>query len=257
MSTSVAELRGALERRWQGVIPHAVAPVRPGRPSGIAELDALLGSTGIPKGQLTELFGARSSGKTTLAFAILSACTRAGGIGAYIDPAGAFFAPAAAGAGIDLRRLIVVRPRCAAAVRRAIDALVRGGACGVVALDCSELPGALQTHHCARLAAQAEKTGTALVIITDGGAQAVASFASLRLRARGLTPIWQEGSDAGARLAGCATSIEIAKSRAVAPGRGAGIAAPLPEVAGSWPTTSHPMIACGDTAIGVSMGATP
>jgi RecA/RadA recombinase len=234
-----------------------MAPVRPGRPSGIAELDALLGSAGIPKGQLTELFGARSSGKTTLAFAILAACTRAGGIGAYVDPTGAFFAPAAAGAGIDMRRLIVVRPRSAAAARRAIDALVRGGACGVVALDCSESPGALQTHHCARLAAQAEKTATALVIITDGGAQAVASFASLRLRARGLTPVWQEGSDAGARLAGCATSIEIAKSRAVAPGRGASIAAPLPEVAGTWPTTSHPMIACEDKATIVSIGATP
>jgi hypothetical protein len=256
MSTSVAELRGALERRWQGVVPHAVAPARPGRPSGIAELDALLGPAGIPKGQLTELFGARSSGKTTLAFAILSACTRAGAIGAYVDPAGAFFAPAAAGAGIDMRRLIVVRPRGAAAVRRAIDALVRGGACVVVTVDCSELPGALQTHHCARLAAQAEKTGTALVIITDGSAQAVASFASLRLCARGLAPLWQAGSDAGGRLAGCATSIEIAKSRAVAPGRGASIAAPLPEVAGTWPTASR-TIAGDDGAVGLSLEAMP
>jgi hypothetical protein len=234
-----------------------MAPVRPGLQSGIAELDALLGPAGIPKGQLTELFGARSSGKTTLAFAILSACTRAGAIGAYIDPAGAFFAPAAAGAGIDLRRLIVVRPRGAAAVRRAIDALVRGGACRVVTLDCSELPGALQTHHCARLAAQAEKTATALVIVTDGSVQAVASFASLRLRVRGLAPLWQAGSDACGRLAGCATSIEIAKSRAVAPGRGASIAAPLPEIAGTWPTTSRAMIASDDTAIDLSIGALP
>jgi hypothetical protein len=253
MSTSVVELRGALERRWQGVIPHAIAPARPGRPSGIAELDALLGPAGIPKGQMTELFGARSSGKTTLAFAILAACTRAGAIGAYIDPAGAFFAPAAAGAGIDTRRLIVVRPHGDAAVRRAIDALVRGGACGVVALDCSESPGALQTQHCARLAAQAEKTATALVIITDGRAQAVASFASLRVRARGLAPVWQAGSDAGGRLAGCATSIEIAKSRAVAPGRGASIAAPLPEVAGTWPTSSRALISGDERVAGASI----
>jgi len=257
MSTSVAALRGALERRWQGVIPHAVAPVRPGRPSGIAELDALLGAAGIPKGQLTELFGTRSSGKTTLAFAILAACTRAGALSAYVDPAGAFFAPAAAGAGIDLRRLIVVRPRGAPAARRAIDALVRGGACGVVALDCSELPGALQSQHCARLVAQAEKTGTAIVIVTDGSAQAVASFASLRLRARGLAPLWQAGSDACGRLAGCATSIEIAKSRAVAPGRGANVAAALPEIAGTWPTASRAMTASDTMAIAVPIGAKP
>jgi len=106
------------------------------------------------------------------------------------------------------------------------------------------LPGALQAHHCARLAAQAEKTGTALVIITEGGkATAVASFASLRVRACGLAPLWQAGSDAGGRLAGCAASIEIVKSRAVAPGRGTNIAAPLPEVAGTWPTASLPAIA--------------
>jgi hypothetical protein len=243
MSTSVAELRGALERRWQGVVPHAIAPARPGRSSGIAELDTLLGPAGIPMGQLTELFGARSSGKTTLAFAILAACTRAGALGAYVDPAGSFFAPAAAGAGIDMRRLIVVRARGAAATRRALDALVRGGACGVVAVDCSELPDALRAHHCARLAAQAEKTGTALVIVTEGGnVPAVASFASLRVRARGLAPLWQAGSDAGGRLAGCAASIEIVKSRAIAPGRSANIAAPLAEVAGTWPTASLPAI---------------
>lgn len=244
MSTSVAELRGALERRWQGVVPHAIAPARPGRPTGIAELDALLGPAGVPSGQLTELFGARSSGKTTLAFAILAACTRTGALGAFIDPGGAFFAPAAAGAGIDMRRLIVVRARGAAPARRALDALVRGGACSVVAVDCSEFPSTLQAHHCARLAAQAEKTGTALVIITEGGNMpAVASFASLRVCARGLAPLWQAGSDAGGRLAGCAASIEIVKSRAVAPGRGANIAAPLPEVAGTWPTASQPAIA--------------
>jgi len=242
MSSSVAELRGALERRWQGVVPHAIAPARPGRSSGIAELDALLGPAGIPKGQLTEVFGARSSGKTTLAFAILAACTQAGALGAYIDPAGAFFAPAAAGAGVDMRRLIVVRARGPAAARRALDALVRGGACGVVALDCSELPDALQAHHCARVAAQAEKTGTAIVIITEGRRMTpIASFASLRVHARGLGPLWQAGSDAGGRLAGCAASIEIVKSRAVAPGRGTSIAAPLPEVAGTWPTSIAPV----------------
>jgi hypothetical protein len=235
MATSVAELRSALERRWQGVIPHAAAPVRPGRASGIEALDALLGPTGVPRGQLTELFGARSSGKTMVAFALLAAATREGALGAYVDPSGSFFAPGAAGAGIDVRRLIVVRPREVAAARRAVDALVRGGACAVVVFDGSELAGALQTHHCARLVAQAEKTGTALVIITNGTAQPVASFASLRLAAHDLMPLWQEGSDGGGQLLGCIASVDVAKSRAIAPGRSVRFAAALPDVAGTWP----------------------
>src|ERR1700680_4548702 len=139
MSTSVAELRTVLERRWHDAIPHAKAPARSGRPSGITRIDALLGSAGIPEGRLTEVFGSSSSGKTTLAFAILAACTREGALGAYVDPARTFFAPSAAGSGIDVRRLIVVRPRDAAAARRAVDALVRGGACAVAVFDGSEV----------------------------------------------------------------------------------------------------------------------
>jgi hypothetical protein len=241
MSSSVAQLRAVLERRWQEAVPRALTPVRAGRVSGIAGIDELLGPGGIPRGQLTELFGAASSGKTTLAVAILAACTREGGIGAYIDPAKTFFAPAAAGAGIDLQRLIVVRPSDGAAARRAVDALVRGGACTVVVFDASELPNALQTHHCARLVAQAEKTGTSLLIVSRGNVQAVASFASLRLRALALEPLWQEGSDGGGRLLGCIAAVEVAKSRAIGPGRSARVAAALPEVAGTWPTQMPPI----------------
>ncbi len=224
MSSSIVQLRAALERRWQGAVPHAIAPARAGTPSGIAVLDDLLGPSGIPIGRLTEIFGAPSSGKTTLALAALAACTQGGGIGAYIDPQRTFFAPVAEAAGVDLRRLVVVRPRAAAAARRAADALVRGGACAVVVLDCSGSPAALQTHHCARLAAQAEKTGTALVIVSNGDVQAVASFASLRLHAHGLAPLWEEGGDGAGRLAGCVTSVDVAKSRAIAPGRSVRVA---------------------------------
>jgi len=200
-------------------------------------LDALLGPRGVPKGQLTEIFGSSSSGKTTLALALLAACTREGGIGAYIDPALSLFAPVAAGAGIDLRRIIVVRPRDEAAARRAVDALVRGGACGVVALDCGDWPHVLQTHHCARLVAQAEKTGTVLLVISGGSNAALASFASLRLRAHGLAPLWQDGSDGGRRLQGCVATIDVAKARSTSPGRSVSFEAAIPDVAGTYVTS--------------------
>jgi hypothetical protein len=191
----------------------------------------------VPKGQLTEIFGAASSGKTTLALALLAGCTREGGIGAYIDPGGTFFAPAAFAAGVDLRRVIVIRPRDEAGARRAADALVRGGACGVVALDCSEWPHVLQTHHCARLVAQAEKNGTMLLVISGGANAAVASFASLRLRTHGLAPLWQDGSDGGDRLMGCIATIDVAKARSTSPGRSVSFEAKMPDVAGTYPIT--------------------
>ena len=234
LKPSVADLRSLVERRWHGSVARVGAAPLAGIQTGDAALDAALGSNGIPRGRMAELFGAPSSGKTTLAFAMLAACTRAGDIAAFVDLPHAFFAPSAAAAGIDLRRLLVVQPPDDAAARHAIDALVRGGACTLVALDCADRRDALRAHHCARLAAQAERTGTALVVLTEGGLPAVASFASVRLRAEGLAPRWQTGSAGSGRLAGCVVSVTVAKSRTVAPGKRVRVAAFVPDVAGTF-----------------------
>jgi len=232
MSLSIAELRTALERRT-----HRTAidwPVAPGLKTG-TEFDEILGPSGIPQGRLTEIFGGASSGKTSVALALLTACTESGSFAAYVDPARTFYAPGASDAGAALSRLLVVRPPNAGVARRAVDALVRCGACAIVIFDCSEMGDALRTHHCSRLAAQAEKTSTALVVLSNGDIPALASFASLRLHANRLTPLWQAGSDGSGRLSGCVASLETVKCKTAAPGRSAAVRMALPSVAGSWP----------------------
>jgi RecA/RadA recombinase len=224
MSLSIAELRG-----------RALAQPERNALFTNTDLDELLGSAGIPRGRLTEVFGGPSSGKTSVAFAVLAACTNAGLLAAYVDAAGTFYAPAAAGAGIRLAQVLVVRPPTADMARRAVDALVRCGACALVVFDCAGLGDVLRAHQCARLASQAEKTDTALLALSSGNVPALASFASLRLRLSGLKPVWQKGSAGGGQLAGCVTSIEVVKSRMSAPGRSAAIQALLPDIAGSWP----------------------
>lgn len=231
---SATALKSLLESRWHGAAVHGHAIGLTTIATGIAEVDRALGTGGIPSGRLTEIFGERSSGKTTLAYALLAGATMRGDIGAVIDPNGSFFAPAADSAGINLERLIVIRPRDATSLRRAADAVVRSGACSVVVLD-SARDDAFQTHHCARLVAQAEKTGTTLVALSHGSSQPLASFASLRIRTRGIAPLWQTGSDGGGRLLGYDIAIEIAKSRIGVPGRNATFAACMTEVIGSWP----------------------
>lgn len=241
MRQSIAELRIALAKGRAGTVDFRSIAARPLRQTGLrtgTDLDGILGPVGIPQGRLIEIVGGRSSGKTSVAFALLAACTSAGLVGAYIDPTGAFFAPAAAGAGISLRRLLVVRPSSAEAARRALDALVRCGACAVVVFDCAGLGDVLHAHHCARLAAQTEKTATTLLALSSGNIPALAYFASLRLRASGLAPLWQEGSDGGGRLAGCVASIDVLKSRSSAPGKSADIRFVLPDVASTWPASA-------------------
>jgi len=183
---------------------------------------------------LIEIFGERSCGKTTVAYALLATCTAAERVCAYVDPEHGFFAPAARRAGIALEQIIVVRPRDPAALRRSADALVRSGACAVVVLDGRSV-SELQTHHCARLIAQAEKTGTTLVALSRGENSALASFATLRLWMRGLCALWQPGADGGDRLSGYGIDVEIVKARSAAAGKCVSFASPLSDVAGTWP----------------------
>jgi recombination protein RecA len=229
---SVAALRSLLETRWHGPAVYGHAQAAQGLSTGSADLDRALGGVGIPKGRLTEAFGERSCGKTTLAYGLLAVCTAQGDIGAFLDPERSFFAPAAESAGVVLDRLIVVRPRDAAAYRRAADALVRSSACSIVVIDGAN-DETLQTHHYARLVAQAEKTSTTLFALSHGRSQSLASFATLRIRLHDLAPLWQSGD----RLAGYRISCDIVKSRLSPPGHSAAFDSLLAEVVGSWPVS--------------------
>src|SRR4029453_16042544 len=74
----------------------------------IATLDACLRG-GLPRGQLSEIVGPASSGRTTLVLQTIAASTRRGEIAALVDTFDLFDAASAAAAGIDLERLLWVR----------------------------------------------------------------------------------------------------------------------------------------------------
>ena len=75
---------------------------------GIPELDGPL-QGGLPRGQLSELIGPRSSGRTSVMHAILGAATMRGELSALVDTLDTFDPPSAAGAQIDLQHLLWVR----------------------------------------------------------------------------------------------------------------------------------------------------
>ena len=74
----------------------------------IAPVDALLHG-GLPVGVLTELVGAESSGRTTVALAYVAAATRRGGVCAWIDVADTLDPESVAANGVDLERMLWVR----------------------------------------------------------------------------------------------------------------------------------------------------
>jgi hypothetical protein len=127
-------------------------------PTGVTALDARLGG-GFPRGHLSEIAGARSSGRLSLLISMLAAATARGELVALVDALDMFDPESAAAAGVDLDRLLWIRGHVVAnpglcrdmnqrALEQAIRALtlvLQAGNFGVVAFDAGEAPaGALR-----------------------------------------------------------------------------------------------------------------
>lgn len=104
-------------------------------PTGIEAIDKVLPGGGFPGGRLSEVSGARSSGKTSVALGVVAQATAAGHPVAWVDLADTFYPPSAAEAGVDLGQLLILRPGTVALGLKAVDILLRGRAFPVVVLD--------------------------------------------------------------------------------------------------------------------------
>ena len=146
---SSRQLDGTLAQAWRAGTPEVM-------PTGAASLDAALDG-GWRAGELSEIVGTTSSGRTSLVWATLAAATAAGQVAALVDASDRFDPLAAAAAGIVLDRLLWVRGRAGSApltrparagpgdawvprAIRAFDLIVRAGGFAVVALDLADVP---------------------------------------------------------------------------------------------------------------------
>ena len=116
---SAATIRLQVEAALARKIPSALTPaqkaIRPVVPTGVAEVDSVL-EGGLPVGAITEMVGAESSGRTSLALSLLAGITRTGSVAAWIDISNSLDPESTAAAGVDLPRLLWVR--CGASDRK-------------------------------------------------------------------------------------------------------------------------------------------
>ncbi len=116
-------------------------------------------SGGLPRGQLSDIAGPQSSGRTTLLLQMLAAATRRGEIAALVDTFDRLDLASVVAAGIDLDRLLWIRGHAISrsqgpealvdrTIERALKALnlvLQAGGFGVVALDLADAsPAALR-----------------------------------------------------------------------------------------------------------------
>ena len=104
-------------------------------PTGSLALDIALGIGGIPRGRVTEVFGAESAGKSTLAIHIMAETQKLGGIAAYIDVEHALDPGYAANCGLVIDDLLIAQPDSAEQALDITEQLVRSGAVDAVVVD--------------------------------------------------------------------------------------------------------------------------
>ena len=104
-------------------------------PTGSLALDMALGIGGIPRGRVTEVYGAESAGKSTLALHIMAESQKLGGVAAYIDVEHAMDPSYAQKLGVDVEALLISQPDDAEQALEITEYLVRSGAVDVVVVD--------------------------------------------------------------------------------------------------------------------------
>lgn len=148
---------------------------------GVEALNRVLPDHGLPRGSVIELsiHGGSALG-TSLGLAACraaqqSALERGGSVPwcAFLDPSGTLFGPGVAAAGVDLERLLVVRPSLEALSRIALR-IVESAACAVTVIDLLGVPGQpLSINLTAwlrvvrRLAMGVDGTPNSVILLTD------------------------------------------------------------------------------------------
>jgi recombination protein RecA len=198
-------------------------------PSGSIILDEALGIGGYPRGRIIEIYGAESSGKTTLALHAIAEAQKLGGIAAFVDAEHALDPIYAKNLGVNIDELWISQPDTGEQALEIAESLVRSGAVDVIVVDSvaaltpqAEIAGDMGDAHVglqARLMSQAlrkltatiGKSRTILIFInqirmkigivygnpeTTTGGNALKFYASVRLEVRKYETIEKGDADA-------------------------------------------------------------
>ncbi|CAM4321106.1 recombinase RecA [Paenibacillus macerans] len=214
-------------------------------PSGSIALDIALGTGGLPRGRIIEVYGPESSGKTTVALHAIAEVQKIGGQAAFIDAEHALDPSYASKLGVNIDELLLSQPDTGEQALEIAEALVRSGAVDIIVIDSvaalvpkAEIEGEMGDSHVglqARLMSQAlrklsgaiSKSKTIAIFInqlrekvgvmfgnpeTTPGGRALKFYSTIRLDVRRVETI-KMGND----MVGNRTRIKVVKNKVAPP----------------------------------------
>jgi len=215
--------------------------------TGSINLNLALGIGGLPYGRVCEIFGAESSGKTTIAMHVIAEAQKAGGTCAIIDAEFAFDPTYATSLGIDVDELYISQPSCTEEGLEICDRLVESGKFNVIVVDSvaalvpkKELEGEvgdsamglqarLMSQVLRKITGKISKTNTLVIFInqirekigvmfgnpeTTTGGRSLAFYASIRLDIR-KTAVIKDGDEAIGNI----VKVKVVKNKLSSPFR--------------------------------------
>ena len=213
--------------------------------TGALSLDIGLGTGGLPKGRIVEIYGPESSGKTTLALSTIAEAQKTGGTVAFVDAEHALDITYAEKLGVNIKEMLVSQPDTGEQALEITESLVRSNAVDVLVIDSvaaltprAEIEGDMGDSHMglqARLMSQAlrklagviSRSKTLVIFInqirmkigvmfgnpeTTTGGNALKFYSSVRLDVRRIGAIKN-----GDEIVGNKTAVKVVKNKLAPP----------------------------------------
>lgn len=214
-------------------------------PTGSIAMDLALGVGGVPRGRIIEIYGAESSGKTTLSLHILAEAQKKGGVCAFIDAEHAMDPDYARRIGVNVDDLLISQPDSGEQALQIVETLVRSEKIDVIVVDSVaaltprvEIEGEIGDQHmglqarlmsqaCRKLSSIMAKTNTMVIFLnqtrmkigmvfgnpeTTPGGLALKFYASVRINLARTAQI-----KSGDEIIGNRVKAKIVKNKVAAP----------------------------------------
>src|SRR5579863_3319158 len=216
-------------------------------PTGSIAMDMALGVGGMPRGRIIEIYGAESSGKTTLCLHIVAEAQKKGGVCAYIDAEHAMDPDYAKRLGVNTNDLLISQPSSGEQALQIVETLVKSEKVDVIVVDSvaaltpqREIEGEIGDQHmglqarmmsqaCRKLSSIAAKSNTMIIFInqtrmkigmvfgnpeTTPGGLALKFYASVRVNLSRTAQI-----KSGDEIVGNRVKAKVVKNKVAAPFR--------------------------------------
>ncbi len=214
-------------------------------PTGIISLDIALGAGGLPRGRIVEIYGAESSGKTTVANYFIAQVQKQGGTAAFVDAEHALDPDYAKKIGVSIDDLLISQPDSGEQALEIVETLVRSNAVDIIVVDSvaaltprAEIEGEMGDSHMAlqarlmsqalrKLTAIASKSKTIIIFInqvrqkigvffgnpeTTTGGMALKFYSSVRMELRKSAQLKK-----GDKIVGNRVKVKIVKNKIAPP----------------------------------------